>query len=247
MDDRPTKESEMALPGTGTLVNALTIALGSGLGCWVGSRLPARSTETVLQVLGCLTVVIGVQMALTAESAAQSVTVLIALVLGALVGEWINIEGWLERLGQALEQRGRRWLGDSPITQAFVTTSILFVVGPMALLGSIQDGLGDPSLLLIKAALDGIASIALTTSLGVGTIFSIGPVLLYQGGLVALAGLVKGMVQPAMVEALTATGGIMVMAVGINLLQIKQLRVGNFLPALFWIVGFVSVSPVWTW
>ncbi|MEN9204545.1 MAG: DUF554 domain-containing protein [Thermostichales cyanobacterium SZTDM-1c_bins_54] len=235
----------MAVPGFGTLVNVLTITAGTGLGWLLGNRLPKRSSETILQVLGCLTIVLGIQMALKANSAAQTVTVLISLVLGAILGEWMDLEQWLERWGQALEAWGKDWLGDSPITQAFVTTSILFVVGPMALLGSIQDGLGDPSLLLIKSGLDGIAAIAFTASLGPGTLFSTLPVLLYQGGLALLAGSLRTLLKPDVVEALTATGGILVMGVGINLLNLKKLRVSNFVPALFWACLLVSLFPLW--
>jgi len=235
----------MAFPGIGTLVNVITIAGGAGIGWLLGSRLPKRTTESILQVLGCLTVVIGIQMALKATTAAQSVTVLVSLVLGVVVGEWMDLEKGLEHWGQALETWGKRWLGESPITQAFVTTSILFVVGPMALLGSLQDGLGDPALLLIKSGLDGIAAIALTTSLGIGTLFSTIPVLIYQGSLALLAGSLKPLLKPDVVEALTATGGILVMGVGFNLLRLTHLRLGNFVPALFWICLIVSAFPLW--
>jgi len=237
--------SPMAHPGIGTLINVITITGGTGLGWLLGSRLPKRTTETILHALGCLTIVIGIQMALKATTATQSVTVLVSLVLGVVVGEWIDVEKWLERWGQSLEMWGKRWLGDSPMTQAFVTSSILFVVGPMALLGSIQDGLGDPALLLIKSGLDGIAAIALTTSLGVGTIFSIIPVLIYQGSLALLAGSLTSLLKPDVVDALTATGGILVMGVGINLLQLTHLRLGNFVPALFWVCLLVSLFPLW--
>lgn len=171
----------MAPPGTGTLVNALAILVGSGLGWGMGSRLPERMSQTLLQAMGALVLVLGIQMALTLSSAAQTLTVLVALVSGAVLGEWIDIEAAFERVGQALEKQVSRRLGPSPITRAFVATSILFVVGPMTLLGSIRDGLGDPSLLLVKAALDGIATLAFAASLGWGTLFSALPVLLVQG------------------------------------------------------------------
>ncbi|MDX2272354.1 MAG: DUF554 domain-containing protein [Cyanobacteriota bacterium] len=235
----------MALPGTGTLVNTAAIALGTIIGWTLGNRLPRRVSEIVLQVLGPVTLVLGIQMALTAQTAAQSVTVLVALVVGAATGEAINIEFWLEQLGKRLETWVSRRFGPSPITQAFVTTSILYVVGPMTILGSIQDGLGDPSLLLIKSALDGVASIAFTTSLGWGTAFSMISVLVYQGILTLLARQLTEVFQPDVIAALTATGGILVMGVGINLLDIKQLRVGNFLPALLLVVILVSCFPLW--
>ncbi|MFQ3614068.1 MAG: DUF554 domain-containing protein [Cyanobacteriota bacterium] len=235
----------MALPGTGTLVNTLAIVVGSAIGWGLGSRLPERITQTVLQALGSLVLILGIQMALTLSSAAQSVTVLIALVLGAVLGEWINLEAAFERVGQALEKQVSRWLGPSPITQAFVTTSILFVVGPMTLLGSIQDGLGDPSLLLIKAALDGIATLAFTTSLGWGTLFSAIPVFLVQGGVALLAQQLQPLLRPEMIAALEATGGILILGIGINLLGLTRLRVGNLLPALLIVELLVGFLPIW--
>jgi uncharacterized membrane protein YqgA involved in biofilm formation len=235
----------MAPPGTGTLVNTLAIVVGSGLGWGVGSRLPERIGQTLLQAMGSLVLVLGIQMALTLSSAAQAVTVLIALVLGAVLGEWINIEAAFERVGQALEKQVSRWLGPSPMTQAFVTTSILFVVGPMTLLGSIQDGLGDPSLLLVKAALDGIATLAFTASLGWGTLFSAVPVLLVQGGVALLARQLQPLLRPEMIAALEATGGILILGIGINLLGLTRLRVGNLLPALLIVELLVGFFPVW--
>ncbi|MGQ9837480.1 MAG: DUF554 domain-containing protein [Cyanobacteriota bacterium] len=235
----------MALPGTGTLVNTLAIVVGSAIGWRLGSCLPERITQTVLQALGALVLILGIQMALTLSSAAQSVTVLIALVSGAVVGEWINIEAAFERAGQALEKWVSRWLGPSPVTQAFVVTSILFVVGPMTLLGSIQDGLGDPSLLLIKAALDGIATIAFTTSLGWGTLFSAIPVFLFQGGVALLAQQLQPLLRPQMIPALQATGGILTVGIGINLLGLTRLRVANLLPALLIVELLVGFFPVW--
>ncbi|MEN9212329.1 MAG: DUF554 domain-containing protein [Thermostichus sp. DG02_4_bins_136] len=235
----------MAPPGTGTLVNTLAIGMGSVIGWRVGCHLPRGTTETLLQTLGSLVVVLGIQMALTLSSAAQSVIVLVALVLGAVLGEWINLEAACERLGQALEKQVSRWLGPSPITQAFVSTSILFVVGPMTLLGSIQDGLGDPSLLLVKAALDGIATVAFTASLGWGTLFSAVPVFLVQGGVALLARQLQPLLRPEMLAALEATGGILVLGIGINLLGLARLRVSNLLPALLIVELLVGWFPIW--
>jgi len=235
----------MAPPGTGTLVNALAILVGSGLGWSMGSRLPERMSQTLLQAMGSLVLVLGIQMALTLSSAAQTVTVLVALVSGAVLGEWIDIEAAFERVGQALEKQVSRRLGPSPITRAFVATSILFVVGPMTLLGSIQDGLGDPSLLLVKAALDGIATLAFAASLGWGTLFSALPVLLVQGGVALLARQLQPLLRPDLMAALEATGGILILGIGLNLLGLARLRVANLLPALLIVELLVGVFPVW--
>lgn len=232
----------------GTLVNAAAIGLGSGMGLIAGRRLPPRVADIVLQVMGPLVIVIGIQMALTAQTAAQSVVVLIALVTGSVVGEGINIERRVEQIGQHLEAWVSQRLGPSSVTKAFLTTSILYVVGPMAILGSLQDGLqGDPSLLFVKSALDGLASIAFTASLGIGVLFSIGPVVLYQGILTLLGQFIGAAISPDMIAGLTATGGILIMSVGINLLNLVPLRVGNFLPALIMIAILISLFPIWNW
>ncbi len=235
----------MAPPGTGTLVNALAILVGSSLGWSIGSRLPERMSQTLLQAMGSLVLVLGMQMALTLSSAAQTVTVLVALVSGAVLGEWIDIEAAFERVGQALEKQVSRRLGPSPITRAFVATSILFVVGPMTLLGSIQDGLGDPSLLLVKSALDGIATLAFAASLGWGTLFSALPVLLVQGGVALLARQLQPLLRPDLMAALEATGGILILGIGLNLLGLARLRVANLLPALLIVELLVGFFPVW--
>lgn len=238
----------MAFPGFGTVVNAATIGVGSGVGLLLGHRLPARVSEVVLQVMGPLVIVIGIQMALTAETAAQSIVVLIALVSGAISGELVNIEYGVEQIGRRLEAWVTARFGPSPVTKAFMTTSILYVVGPMAILGSFQDGIQqDPSLLLIKSALDGLASIAFTASLGIGVLFSMGPVVVYQGILTLLGRWIADWLTEDMIAALTATGGILVMSVGINLLNLVPLRVGNFLPALLIVVVLVGLLPVWNW
>ncbi|MEM6446376.1 MAG: DUF554 domain-containing protein [Cyanobacteria bacterium P01_D01_bin.123] len=236
----------MALAGTGTLVNIVAISIGSGLGSLVGQRLPSRLNESLLRAIGLVTVVVGIQMGLTAQTALQSVVVLLAMAIGVSIGEAIDIERGLMWLGHTLEIQAKQWLGPSRITRAFVTSSIVFLVGPMAILGSIQDGLGDPSLLLIKSGLDGVASIAFTASLGIGTFFSLLPVAIYQGILTLLASQLQGVMTDAVVEALTAVGGLLVLAVGLNLLEIARLRLGNFLPALPLAAALTAWLPLWT-
>lgn len=236
----------MALAGTGTLVNGVAIATGSALGMALGQRLPQRLNESLLQAIGLVTIVVGIQMGLTAHTALQAVVVLLAMAIGVGVGEMLNIERGLMLVGHAIETQAKQFLGPSRITRAFVTSSIVFLVGPMAILGSIQDGLGDPSLLLIKSGLDGVASIAFTASLGVGTLFSLLPVVIYQGCLTLLAAQLEGVMTDAVVEALTAVGGLLVLGVGLNLLEIVRLRLGNFLPALPLAAAIAAWLPLWT-
>ena len=237
----------MAVPGIGTLVNVAAIALGSSLGWAIGKRLSERVSEIVLQGIGLIVVVVGMQMALTASTAAQFSIVIVAMVLGGVVGESIDIERLMARLGQAIERWMSQRFGPNPITKAFVTSSLLFLVGPMTILGSIQDGLlGDPSLLLIKSGLDGIVSIPFTASMGIGTLFSVLPTAIYQGTWTLLGLLVGDFVNDSAVEALTATGGLVVMGIGLNLLQVTQLRLGNFLPALLVAGAIAGMTPGWT-
>ncbi|NJL98431.1 MAG: DUF554 domain-containing protein [Synechococcaceae cyanobacterium SM2_3_2] len=234
------------MAGLGTFINALAIALGTGIGWLLGHRLPTSITQTVLSGMGLLVLVIGIQMALTATTATQAVIVLMSLVGGAVIGELLAIEARLEWVGQQLEAQITRYGGSSPITKAFVTASLLYVVGPLAILGSLQDGIQrDPSLLITKAALDGIAAVAFTSSLGIGVLFSIIPVVLYQGTITLLSQQIAGILSEAVIEALTATGGILVMGIGVNLLEIKQIRLGNLLPALGLAVLLVGILPIW--
>jgi hypothetical protein len=236
----------MLFAGIGTLINVGAIVLGSIVGWLLGHRLPPRISETMLQVMGLLVIGIGVQMSLTAETAAQAVVILLALVTGALIGEIIDVEKHLRRAGEWIERTVNRYCGPSPITHAFMTASIVYLVGPLAILGSLQDGLEhDPSLLVIKAALDGIASVAFTTSLGIGVVFSAGPVLIYQGAITLLGQSLSALLTEDMIAALTASGGILIMGVGINLLNLRPLRVGNLLPALPLAMALCGLTPIW--
>jgi len=214
---------------TGTLINVTAILAGSVLGITLGSRLPENMRNTVMHGLGLVTSLIGLQMALQT----QNVLILLgALLLGGVLGEMLRIDDGIERLGNFLQRMlasGR----PSRFSEAFVSTSLLFCVGPMAILGSIQDGLsGDYSLLTIKSTLDGFASIAFSASLGWGVSFSALSILLYQGGLTLFAGLFDKLLTPPMITEMTATGGLIIVGIGLKLLDLKHMRLANFLPAL---------------
>lgn len=226
---------------TGTIINVIAVLLGGTLGTVLGGRLPERLRQTVMAGLGLFVFAIGLQMFLNTKN---SLVVLISLVIGILLGEWWQVEEWIRKMGSWLEHRilhkqdGEASAGDTSQQERFVrgffTASLLFCVGPIAILGSIQDGLkGDYQLLAVKSVLDGFASLAFASSLGVGVLFSVLPLLLYQGGIsLAAAQLQQVMSQPMMNE-MTATGGVILMAIAISsLLEIKPMRSGNFLPAL---------------
>jgi uncharacterized protein len=231
---------------TGTLINVAAILIGGTIGLFFGARIPERFKNTVIAGMGLFTTALGLQMFFKSEN---SLIVLGALIIGALLGEWIGIEDGLQAFGQMLEKRFSRETdsadetdGNSKFVRGFMVASLLFCIGPIAILGSIQDGLrGDYKLLAVKSTLDGFASIAFASTLGVGVLFASIPILIYQGGVSLLAGQLNSIITDPMMAEMTATGGILLMGVGIsNLLEIKKIRVGNFLPAL-------AIAPLIVW
>ncbi len=230
----------------GTLINVLTILVGGTFGLAFGAKLPERIRQTVVAGLGLFVLAIGMQMFLKTEN---SIIVLISLLIGGMLGEWWQIEDRLKVVGVFFERHFARSEGvdetageddtkqagkTSRFVRGFLISSLVFCIGPMAILGSIQDGLtGDYKLLTIKAILDGFASLAFASSLGVGVLFSSVMILVYQGGISLLAAQAQALVSPTMRNELTATGGVILLAIAINsLLEIKIIRAGNFLPAL---------------
>ncbi|HEY58917.1 MAG TPA: DUF554 domain-containing protein [Anaerolineae bacterium] len=221
---------------TGTIINVVTVLVGGTLGLLFGARLPERVRETVVGALGLFTVALGLQMFLKSENA---ILVLGSLLIGGILGEWWRIETRLSRLGSWLEQRftpGEAAADPkgSRFVRGFLTASLLFCVGPMAILGSIQDGLtGDYSLLAVKSVMDGFAALAFASTFGPGVLFAALTVLLYQGGLSLGAAQLQNVVTPAMMNEMTAAGGVILLALAVSsLLEIKPLRSGNLLPAL---------------
>lgn len=227
---------------SGTWLNGATIALGATLGTLVGDRLPQRFQQVMTQSLGLLTMILGIQLAGTlfrvkAGMVDGLIVALVAMIVGGILGEWLNLEKHLDLWGDCL----RDWLlsvgtvpGMAKFTEGFVTASLLFCIGPMAILGSLENGLrGDLTLLGLKSALDGIAAIAFSSAYGVGVVFSALPVLLYQGSLSLLAGLLAatGSDTPA-VLLLSGVGGLMLVGLGLNLLGVTRMAIANFLPAL---------------
>jgi uncharacterized membrane protein YqgA involved in biofilm formation len=216
----------------GTLINAMAILIGGGLGLLFRKRFPERISRTALEVMGLFTILLGVKMALQGE---ELILALISLALGSMLGEWINIEDRLEKFAFSLEERLH--LTEYNSAKGFIHASLLFCVGSIAIVGSITDGLqGDPSILITKAMLDGIISIPFAAGMGIGVLGSALPVLIYQGSLTVLASQLKAFFTPLMIQELTSVGGVIVMGIGVNILGLKKVRVGNFIPALFIIV-----------
>ncbi len=251
----------------GTAINVVAIVVGSGLGVLAGGRLPERVRETVLHCLGLFTVVLGISAAFSAFSGALPdalgragvLVVLGSLLAGGILGEALDLDGRLLRLGERVKsavvrtpepavgrpvRRPVDWeepLGAPPVTEGqgarfaegFVLASLVFCIGPLAILGAIQDGLtGDYQLLAVKAVLDGFASLAFASALGIGVAFSAIPVLLVQGGIALSAGLLDGVLDDAMIAAMDAVGGLLVLGIGLRLLDLKAIRLANLVPGL---------------
>lgn len=231
---------------TGTILNIVTVLVGGVLGIIFGKRLPERVRQTVVAGLGLFTTAIGVKMFANSEN---EIIVLGAILVGGVLGEWWRIEDRLRGIGGWLEGRFASRAGNENLQvgaepkllsererfiQGFLASSLMFCVGPMTILGSIQDGLtGDYKLLAIKSVLDGFAALAFASTLGAGVLFSTLVILVYQGGLSLLAAQVQALVTPEMMNEMTAAGGVLLLGIAVSsLLEIKQIRVGNFLPAL---------------
>ena len=217
----------------GTLINVAAILIGGGIGIFFGARLPEGLKTTVISGMGLFVCAIGIQMFLKTENA---LIVLGALLIGAILGEWWRIEDGIEALGGWLERKFTRGDGDtsSRFVRGFLSASLIFCTGPMAILGSISDGLrGDYLTLSIKSVLDGFITIAFSSTLGLGVLFATLPVFFYQGGISLLAHQLSSFMSETMVNEMTATGGVLLTGLGLSsLLEIKKIKVGNFLPAL---------------
>ncbi|MDD3654550.1 MAG: DUF554 domain-containing protein [Desulfotomaculaceae bacterium] len=223
----------------GTIVNAAAIVVGAGLGLLCKKGISKEFSTTILQGIGLAVLLIGLSMAIQSK---QIIVVIISLALGGLTGELLNIEGGLARLGRWLEQKVGGDAGE--VGKAFVTSSLIYCVGAMSILGAIEDGLNNNhQVLFAKAALDGISAIVFTSSMGIGVVFSIFPVLIYQGSISLLAGLVKGFLSSAVVVEMTATGGLLIAGIAFNMLGITNIKVGNLLPAIFFAVPIALLLP----
>jgi uncharacterized membrane protein YqgA involved in biofilm formation len=227
--------------GLGTIINTFAVLVGAGIGTLVGARLPEGMRQTAMHAIGLVTVLVGIQSFLRFDN---PLVPLVGVILGLVVGELLGIDGRLKRFGDALERRFSK--GGSPVSRAFVTTSLLFCVGPLTFLGSLQDGIsGDYRLLALKSALDFVASLSFASVLGWGVLLSAGSVLVVQGAL-TLAGAVFGSFMGSpMILAMTSTGGVLLVGLGLGLLELKEVRVANMLPALIVAPLLVALAPLW--
>ncbi|MCX6842736.1 MAG: DUF554 domain-containing protein [candidate division WOR-3 bacterium] len=228
----------------GTLINVGAVIVGSLVGLFFHARLPKRFTTVAFQGIGLFTLFIGFTMAAKTKSL---LVLVFSIVLGAITGEMLDIDKWLNRFGEWLRTKLERkdiyhkdtktQSGEPPdrsrFAEGLVTAFLLFCMGSMTVLGAIEEGLGGkPTLLAAKSVLDGFASVALAASLGIGVLFSVIPLLLYQGGLTLLAGSLHAVMSGAVVNEVSAAGGLILIGLGITILEIKRLKVLNMLPAL---------------
>ncbi|MBI4856414.1 MAG: DUF554 domain-containing protein [Acetobacterium woodii] len=224
----------------GTIINAAAIFVCGFIGLLFKRALPQRLCETITQGLGLGVVVIGITMTIETTSI---MLMLLSLLFGGIIGELINIEKQLKRIGDTLEVKMKN--NNNNISQGFVSASLLFCTGSMAIMGALENGLtGTFSILLSKSLLDGIFSLILASTLGIGVIFSAIPVFLYQGSISLLAGSVKTLLSPEMITEMNAVGGVLIMAIGINMLKIKEIKVGNLLPAVFMPILFLWMKSL---
>jgi uncharacterized membrane protein YqgA involved in biofilm formation len=240
------------MPGSGVIVNVLAVLGGTAIGLLFGRLIKERFRLISFSAIGVAVMIIGASMAIgglgdLGETHLGDYAALVlvgSLVIGSLTGEGLRIEYWLEQFGHKLQQiaSGAPFLAPGKavepgekghtLVEGFVTASLLFCVGAMTVLGSLQDGLGDPSLLYLKALLDGIAAMALATTLGAGVGLSVLPILVIQGGIALGANALQPFITPAVIAAIRAVGGALILAIGLDLSGIKRLPVGNMLPSI---------------
>ncbi|KMJ60434.1 membrane protein [Bacillus sp. LL01] len=226
----------------GTIVNGICIVLGTLIGK-LFTRIPENTKETVMKVIGLAVFLLGTQMGFKSN---EFLIVIISLVVGAVIGEWIDLDRKLNNVGNWLERKlGSNQQGS--VSKGFVTATLIFVIGAMAVVGSLDSGLrGDHQVLYTKSIIDGFTSIVLATTLGIGVLFSAIPVMIYQGSIALFATQIDLFVPPALLELfifeITATGGIMIMAIGLNIIGVTAIRVANLLPGILVAAGLVLIQ-----
>ncbi|MEO8363696.1 MAG: DUF554 domain-containing protein [Ilumatobacteraceae bacterium] len=224
--------------GLGTLINTATVLAGGGVGLLIGNRISQQLRTTVVQVIGLVTLAIGLANALDTHNI---VFPLVGMVIGSIIGELLNVEGRLESVGRFLRNRFARSDIEHKFVEGFVTATLLFCVGPLTILGAIEDASGrTPQLYIIKGTLDGFMTVIFTAVYGIGAIFAAVSVFVVQGTLTLFGAGIDSILTDRMRIEMFAAGGIAVMAIGINLLEIKKIRLGSLLPGLV-------VTPFLVW
>ena len=228
-----------------TIINCALILIGSFLGLLLKGKLPQRMLDVLVQALGLCVLSIGMSSAVRTEN---TLCVVVCLALGTIIGQAIDIERRLDAWGDKLRKKvEKNTSGESTFTEGFVTASLLFCIGAMAIVGSIEAGInGNYSILISKSVIDGITAVSLATALGIGVAFSALPILIYQGGITLLAGLAAGVLQTAVITEMSAVGGCIIFGIGLNMLKLPKtpLKVGNMLPAIFLPLAYLPIAEL---
>ncbi len=216
----------------GTIVNVLAVLAGSIIGILIQGKLPKRIVVILFQAIGLFTLFLGVSMALETT---HIFLIIMSLILGAVTGELINIDKGINRFAEFLKRKTK--ISGGRFSEGLITAFLLYCMGSVTIIGAIDEGLrNDPNLLYVKSVMDGISSIALASTMGIGVAFSAVPLFIYQGGITLFAASIGDYFSKTVVSELTAVGGILLIGLGINILEIKKLRVLNMLPALLFII-----------
>jgi uncharacterized protein len=218
----------------GTFVNVVAVIAGSSIGLLLKTRLPEKITAIVFQGIGLVTLFFGLAMALRSQN---WVILILSVVSGAIIGQVLNLDKRMNRAGEKLKNSLK--ITNKRFTEGMVTAFLLFCMGSLTVLGALEEGMNqNPELLLAKSVMDGFSSIALSAAMGIGVMFSVIPLLLYQGGITLFAGSLQNVLSEPMIMEITAAGGIILLGMGINILEIKKIQVLNLLPALLMAVVF---------
>ncbi len=225
-----------------TMINVAFVLIGSGLGLAFKNLISARLMAILTQALGLCVLGVGVSSMVGTE---DMLCVIVCMVAGTVIGHAVDIEGSLEGAGNLLQVRMARGGGDSRFTEGFVTASLLFCVGAMAITGSIEAGLNhNYGIIVSKGVIDGVTAISFTATMGIGVAFSAIPLLLYQGGITLLAAWVGPYLPAAVVTEMTAVGGALIVAIAFNMLGLgrEKIKVGNMLPAMFLPIAYIPLA-----
>lgn len=227
-----------------TLVNCAAVLVGSLIGLLFHKRITEKFKQVIYTGVGMISIVIGIMMSLETD---RILFVALSLVIGGVLGTWWNVEGGVLRVGNALERLlvGKSDKDSRNFALGFLNASILFCVGAITIVGSFKAGAeGSYDLIFTKSVMDGAMAVLLTAAMGIGVVFSILTILVYQGGLTLLAGLLAPYISPLVLSELSGTGGILIIMIGLNLLSLKEIKTGNFLPSLAVILVFTLLEPV---
>jgi len=227
----------------GTLINMVTIIIGSCIGLALQQTFPSNIKIIIFQAIGLATLLIGIQMSLKLSDG-YLLILIFSMVIGGIIGELLHLDTQLQALGGWLKSTLN--IGDEKFTEGLITASLLYCVGSMVIVGAIEEGIsGNRELLMVKSTLDGVSSIAFASSYGIGVLFSIFPMLLIQGGMTLLASQVKSFFTQTIIAQLTAVGGLLILGIGIKLLNLGDINIENLLPSLVVIVFFTWIYDKW--